>query len=511
MSKVIFCANTRLTSGSEHTYSKKFFGNAQGQYNFFNSKAIKTFNKGVPIQFDPSTITIGIPAESIYLSDYVIIQNDNSKIYYAFLNKIEYVNLESCRITIEIDFVQSFLFDINYLKSFVIREHSESDIIGENLLAEEFSYSEYILDNHQRTVLFDYYSVVVVTSDKGNIQGGVPRGYVGGMFSGLYYLHFNLNTPDDVTAVLAYLDELTTNNKQDAVVSIFLMPTEFYTTKEVPTVHALQFDFGFSDIGGYVPRNKKCFTYPYNTLYGTTFQGNGATFHYEYFQQTDTGKLKFNCTSGMSPNPEIICYPVNYRGTIDNLDEKMVITGFPQCAFTVDAFRAWIAQKGSVTAIEAVGGVIGAVAGVATTASTANPALGSAIGLGVAGVAGKTLLNVVGNLNQARITPDHARGSQGGNTLVSLRWLDFHFYQAHYPVSIIKKLDSFFDKKGYKIATLTIPNVESRKSWNHEEVQDFCFSGNLPQQAIKSIKHRFENITFWHGDFLGDYSKDNTI
>jgi hypothetical protein len=67
---------------------------------------------------------------------------------------------------------------------------------------------------------------------------------------------------------------------------------------------------------------------------------------------------------------------------LSNEDEKITVSGYPLCSFSIDAFRAWLAQNtGSLVStaaplvLEGIGGLLG----------------GLAIGVGGAGLAGTAL------------------------------------------------------------------------------------------------------------------------
>jgi heterodisulfide reductase subunit B len=65
--------------------------------------------------------------------------------------------------------------------------------------------------------------------------------------------------------------------------------------------------------------------------------------------------------------------PYKYKGSVDvNLNEKMTMDGFPQCAYNIDSFRAWLAQNSVSSGLAIAGGAISTIAGAVT---------GSAVGV----------------------------------------------------------------------------------------------------------------------------------
>ena len=107
----------------------------------------------------------------------------------------------------------------------------------------------------------------------------VTGGTYCGIYSGLYYSVFS-----DYSGVNAMIETLTKANKSDAIVAIFQMPTAMIgEIGSSAKIYDISKDKNFSDIDGYTPRNNKLFTHPFNFLYVTNLNGNGAEFHYEYF------------------------------------------------------------------------------------------------------------------------------------------------------------------------------------------------------------------------------------
>ena len=67
-----------------------------------------------------------------------------NKWFYAYITKMEYENDNCTRIYIKTDVFQTWQFDLTYMKSFVEREHVNSDNIGEHTVDEGIATGEYI-------------------------------------------------------------------------------------------------------------------------------------------------------------------------------------------------------------------------------------------------------------------------------------------------------------------------------------------------------------------------------
>ena len=73
-----------------------------------------------------------------------------------------------------------------------------------------------------------------------------------------------------------------------------------------------------------------------------------------------------------------------------------------------------------------------------------------------------------------------------------------------------KRIDHFWSKYGYPINDNKVPNITGRPSWNFVKTQGAVVVGSVPFDDIVKIKSTLNNgITFWHGDYVGDYGRSN--
>ena len=57
---------------------------------------------------------------------------------------------------------------------------------------------------------------------------------------------------------------------------------------------------------------------------------------------------------------------------------------------------------------------------------------------------------------------------------------------------------------------MKVPNMTGRESWNYVKTNNVIISGSVPVDSMDAIKNMFnKGIRFWHGDFVGDYSRSN--
>lgn len=469
-----------------------YFTSVSQQTNYFVGKQKFTFNNLTPVKMQ-NKIRLPITADKLYDCNYIMFQNSNFgvKWFYAFISKIDYINVNMCEIEIEIDVFQTWLFDVTFKPSLVLREHSSTNYVGDNLISENVDIGFYIEEPYEKTSYFDNYVCVVATSY--DVSGTATGGFKGGLFTGLNYLGAPVDNPSQVQSLLEYLDATTKANKIDSIVSLFMMPTNFYTNESIPIFRRYDATYQTTKIGNYIPRNKKLLSYPFNYLYVFTPDGQSAIYRYEFFANNTCG---FNLQCGMSCNPEIILEPINYQNQQFNVDETMVLNGFPQCAYSIDSFKAWLAQNGVSTLISLGGQAVGMMSGEPMSMT-----------MGAMGVA-----STVNNVVQASMRPPQIRGSQSTSTFTATREKNFYFVNKHISEEYAKIIDDFFDIYGYATNRVKVPSLNNRPSWNYVRTKDSKIIGSVPFNDISAIREMFDNgITLWHGDWVGDYSRNNNI
>lgn len=332
-------------------------------------------------------------------------------------------------------------------------------------------------------------------------------GYISGLYTGIKYLSALVDNNEQVQALDDLLLAYVKANQQESIVSIFVMPSEFYTTGTAPVFKEVDIAVA-TKLDGYTPRNKKLLTYPYCFL---TVDCLNDSKNYRYEFSGDNDVMHFALIGSVSPNVEILMCPRNYNGSgiVDddthgtvNVTEELVMTGFPQCAFSIDAYRAWVAQKSTGTILSGVGQLGLGVASVVT---------GNVVGAGLNGVA---LANTINSAVIEATKGSTSRGNQGGSALVSCRAKDFYLKRMSITQEYAKMIDDFFDKYGYTVNRVKKPYRHARRWWSYVKTRDCNAIGSVPADDLKKINDIYNNgVTFWGlRDKVGSYeSPQNNI
>ena len=460
---------------------------------------------------------VAIKAEDLYDCNYLMFQNSSfgSKWFYAFIKSVEYVNNVTSEIEFEIDVMQTWFFDYTLGKCFVEREHSNTDIIGENLVPENLETGEYVSDDFDATNVLGAKSIVVATTfDESytNISGA----YYCGLFSGLYY-HVFPNTAEGAIECAEFIDGA--GSKSDGIVSVFLMPTAMVgDILDSAKAYDVAKSKNLTSIGSYTNvKNKKLFTYPYNFLYVTNLQGNHAVYPYEYFS---SGQCTFSVTGDMSCNPQVILVPMNYKGVPANYDEKMVLSGYPQLSFNTNTFKTWLAQSAGSLGINAVSTALSTGTSMASAsialqyAVSASAAATASLSAAVAPIAGAVAVGgILAQVAQHALMPRQAHGGGGAQTLAAVGLLDFAFMHKHITPEFARIIDDYFSMYGYATHKVKQPNRNVRPYWTYTKTVGCVAVGSVPCDDMRKICSIYDKgITFWKsGANVGNYSLDNSV
>lgn len=330
--------------------------------------------------------------------------------------------------------------------------------------------------------------------------------YVQGLYTGVPYYNFIMDSSTDAAALDAILDDLVDKNKQDSVVGMVIMPTLFSSPSQVAPVSEIKSVSRLTSFDGYIPKNKKLLTYPYNFLCVDSLN-TSKNYRYEFFADPDNCGFAMEC--GASLNPEIICAPMSYNGggaglAGANYTESVSCTGFPQCAFTIDTFRAWLAQKSTSEFLS----MAGSLAPVAAGAAVGGPA-GAVVG-GILGAVG--IGQQINTMTHEATQGSKARGSIGSGTEVATRKKDFYFKKMGVTREYAMMIDDFFNRYGYSVCRVKLPNINVRPHWTYTKTQNCSMAGDIPADDMAKIKSIFnKGITFWpNASEVGNYNLDNS-
>lgn len=538
--------------------------------NWFASHVLLSINQNSYQRKGKGVIRVGWTADlqvprtsvikSLYNANYIRYRNYNfeDKWFYAFVKKVEYVNNNTVDVFYNIDVMQTWSEDYTLLQCFVERQHTVTDDIGEHTVPESIEHGEYfgeaLLVSSGQQVGNDHFNYtpavcLITTFDStGNyVDGGIVKGRFtqGDYFSGLYYTVWNLNAAGAVQAINDTMQAISGGGDiisvgsgsdtidvarmfADGVVAFFMMPWEFAQgiptgTPASPVLNS--FDIrtnGSYMIGNHRARNKKLMCYPYNMIYITNNAGGEAEYRWEDFNNPIS--CQFNIWGNAAPNSGIMIAPAGYKGYAgENYDEMLQANGFPQCAWSYDAYKAWVAQNAGTLGAGIIGmsmswaSVIapwlmgGSAAGSSVPQLTGNsptiqPDILDGFNAGK-GLIGSTLA-AAGQVYDHKRKPPQSVGNINPSLAYQAGLLGFWYYRKHIKEEYAEIIDDFFDMYGYKINAVKVPNRAARPCYTYVKTIGCAVEGALPADDAKMIQSIFDNgIRFWRASAtFGNYN-----
>lgn len=508
-------SNVRLLTGVplDRTYDHTiFFSSATTQANYFISRTKHNLTNYTYQRVNKGVCRAGVSADSCYDCNYMMFQNSayGTKWFYAFINKIEFVNNETCDIYFEIDVLQTwlFVFDIDYC--FVEREHSVLDIFGEHIEPEPVSISEYVLNNYQPMYLMTGTAVMIAVSDNAEAaDGNLYDGIFGGAQLFVYY-------SSDVAGINSKINEYA--QKPDAIIGMYIVPQIFF--KNIPDDHrvpnrsrakqnyeslpALSTDW---DLDGYVPKNNKMYTYPFNFISVDNASGGSLTARYEFFEgRTPQFMMEGTITQPVTAVLRPVAYKGSQKGNIETYPtyncESIELKNYPLCSWNVDAYQAYVAQN-SVPSI--ISGGLGGLSGIIQAAAGNVPG-------GIGTVVGQAA-SIFNDYYRASNAADITKGNIG-NSSVNLASMKQQFYWGRMSLTAneARRIDEFLTMFGYTCGRVKKPNRSSRPHWNYVKTAGCVCTGSIPSDDLAKIcEIHNSGITYWkNASEIGNYGLNNS-
>lgn len=531
----IVLVKTPLENDYKNTFTFNTYAN---QLSYFNSLPGKQIigTDYTYIKKD-NKIRVGVNYDDIIKFNYLYYDNEGfgeSKRYYCFIDKMEYINENCTDIYIQTDVFQTWYFDIEWNRCFVEREHVNDDTFGLHTIPEGLDKGEFVINNskpmsagHYQDMNLNTYIVVALTNpivSSGSGSSITPGTTVyNKLFSGLYYVTFK--TPEDCSK---FIKALTKDGHADYIQNVFVLPKKIVGADTGSTwltceLQGITFEFMViqssntpvllsdeeitinTSLNGYTPKNNKMFTGEFNYIILNNNAGSQAIFNYEDFV---TSTAKFRIVGSIAPGGSIKCLPQDYKKFATSTDRNAAnlysINGakYPTCSWNYDAYTNWLTQNALNIGLDTAR-IVGKEA----------MALGTAnVSASLSGV--NDTFNLMKQINAASYMPNQASGNtNAGDISFSGNMMNFNYLQMSVRYEYAKICDDFLSLFGYKVNTLKVPNITGRRNWNFIKTIDCNADGDIPQEDLNVIKDACNRgITFWHTPAnIYKYNLDNSI
>ena len=512
---IIILKNCPLDTTYEHTI---YFESKSAQVEYFKGLKKYTLERNTYQRVKRGYMRVNIQAENLYDCNYLMFQNTafGSKWFYAFIESVEYINNAVSEIEFKIDVMQTWFFDYKLQECFVEREHSATDVVGENIVEEKLDTGEYIcvntqkyLDGKDNSTMYLY----ILSTFEAEYNNGSPLEALPAtkgvwhllnerpVYSGLNCWGLSLNEPE---AIFQWIDIINEKGKIDGIVSAYYSPVRGILDTKI------NLNSDPYALIGYEPKNQKLKTYPYTFIYVSNYNGNSAVYRNEFFRNYHTKEFKLMVDS--YPNSIPVLTPLAYKGVDVNTDESITGKPYPQVAFNNDVYKQWLARSSTQFAGKLINSVTGGLSS-ATNATAYGGNVGASF---VGGIVGSSLGAVTSTLSQgleAKIMPSQSQGNpQSISEYVNGR-LGFFTCNKVITKKYAEIIDNYFDRYGYATHLNKVPNRNVRPHWCYTKTIGCTIKGSVPCDDMKTICSIFDNgITFWKdGNNIGNYSLDNRV
>ena len=506
-----------------------------------------------------NAIEVQIAYGTALQANYIAFQNPDysNKWFFAFIDDVEYRSNNNTIIRYTIDDHATWFDYWTLTRSWVIREHANTDVPGDNLVPENLEMGEYVI-NGARLALNStplrnhvWYCMISSYSPGGDQWLGVNVGGIavgGGLFVFKYWQN-----------LVNALTKMASDGRLEAVSAVYCLPPDFFDESEDLTYKSDIIPSGAEDpdawvyysydgrdqpyfkensagswarpasLNGYTPVNKKLLTAPFMSFILTNNAGSVNNYAYEYF--TNSASIQFRTAATPCVGGSSFVYPLNYKGIGANKNEGIVGGKFPTCSWSGDAFTNWLTQNAVNIGIGIVSDGIGLVKSITGGAGQYENASGKnissqavgGINTVVGGVVetGLSIARTMAEINQHHIVARTVQGNtNGGDVLSGFSENNNILYHLSITAQFAERIDQFFTRYGYATNKLKLPNITGRANWNYVQIaagENIGFSKNtgisVPADAMDRINNDYRSgTTLWHNhENIGNYDLTNTI
>lgn len=545
-------ADVDLDSNYENSI---YFSSRTAQENWYNTRQRRTLTEQYYQRKDKNRLRINLSYYTMTSFRYMRFKNADfeDKWFYAFITEMTYVSNEVTEIEYKIDVLQTWLVGTDYdLDScFVEREHTTDDLPFTHYVDEEIDCGEYVVryaekynpfksaseesaeqeDRRYCVMALSTTAVEIVGSDDTHVTLADRQ------ISGAYYIaiemserqlplieqivgFFNAN-PEDILSIyvapyftLPQMDLVTIKIKHSGQQFVaYKIPTDARPNSELVQFSGAQYLYRKN---GTQVKNMRMYAYPFNFLKVCAPDGSNRSYRYEYWRDPESGSTAFPtfvAYSNITAPVKMFLQPFFYKGLYANnylTEERIELGTLPICAWTSDAYKAWLtAQMPSVV----VGTVSGALSGFGASAGATSP-LHALLG-GVS--AGVSIANAIATTHRASIDRTESNGTASGNSVAfaNNRYEAFA-YQMSVDPEHIEMIDTYFSAFGYACKRVKKPNVKARQNWTYTKtigchIHQISGGYTVPVNDSVEIENIFNNgIRFFNNKApMSDITGDN--
>ncbi len=505
-----------------------------------------------------NAIEVQIPYGTALQANYMAFQNPSysNKWFFAFIDEVEYRSNSNTIIRYTVDDHATWFDNWSLTKSFVIREHANTDVAGDNLIPENFELGEYVINGARlplNSILLRnhvWYCMISSYSPAGVQWIGVNAGGIA-LGGGLFVFKQWQNLANALT-------KMAQDSHLDAVSQVYCLSPDFFDPNDLEFKNDI-YPTGAEDpdawtyyvftgrdqpffkensdnswarpasLNGYTPVNQKLLTAPFMSFILTNNSGSVNSYAYEYF--SDVTNIQFRTAATPTVGGSSFIYPLNYKGIGANKNEGLVGGKFPTCSWSGDAFTNWLTSNAVNIGIGVISDGIGLVKSITGGAAQYEGASGKNISSQAAGAVnnvvgsvvdtGLSIANRMAEIYQHSLVARTVQGNTNcGDVMSGFSENNNILYHLSITAQFAERIDQYFTRFGYATNKLKLPNLTGRAYWNYVQIAAGECIGypkntgiSAPSDAMDRINNDYRSgVTVWHNhENIGNYDLANTI
>lgn len=490
---------------------RRFTDEAERQ-NYLSPMIVKQWDK-CSIQTVGRSIKVEASINEMMSVGYISWINDGlpgeSKTFYAWVHEINYINVNTVELVYEVDWIQTYLFDITIGNCHIERQHVMDDALGKYILPENIDCGEMIVANSVHWAPSNnHYCCIIQTLDDANNASLYGKGMLSGINTRAAL------SPEGLESILSAYNET-----PERVIAIFMCPDEMFNATVGGIFSRTLGIRHLSSVGGYTPHNWKTMQYPFQFLQVDNYHGSCETFRFEEFTgKTGDNDATFRIEGGPVPKPYMQISPVNYKygvrrswdGSVDMVYDQMKIAyeDFPCVPYASDTYKAWVSEFGRSYEINKNAEIVSGVSNF----------IGDFLRLNLTGMintASSGFSNYANTLQEKESHQLHSLQMHGSVASSGFNFVQgiigFRVVEYSAKADVLRRADQFFDRYGYRVDVIGVPFVNGRKYVNY--VKCGIAHVDCPNVDAKMAMERalLQGVSFWHTNGIGDPFTDNPV
>ena len=529
----IWFINAPLTRGDGRQID---FATAAAQAQYFKNLPGTILIENCTYQRRDAPVRVPYFYDDLRQYNYMCFQNQAGKDIYCYITGMRYINDTMTEVSFEVDYFQTWLFQMQLRPCLVIREHTATDEPYEHTVPENLETGTPIEIDRVNAMPFylygetpaefdaNFYIMFVFTQKIEQFHQTVtdpyPNIFLGGMPAGVFY--YAIERADIHTII----ETINTNGLSDALVACYIVPKSALSwstlntsphiyapaDKDIPEVDIMP-PKGYAIPGVMEVKNRKTYCYPYHYYRLTTFSGKAVDLKTELFKAISVAETRMHFKTFFSGqvNPQLLVIPINYAYTDTVHDGKnfsyaVEYTDFPQVPTQSDMYKNYAALNASKIGLEKIENFASIARGIVGLAGSGGETGAQDIAGGIAG-----MIKMQAGFTDMQRIPDKLQGTPTGSTLQQSHGAGVFISEMCAKPEYLYMVDEYFTMYGYKVNRLKQPQFTSRPHWNYIQTANADVGGNITADDAEKLQAIFNSgLTVWHiPSEFGTYTADN--